>query len=108
MASAIKCVVVCGEKYIPWSSFRTGTEILGQAQRGWKFLRTRLVDREPQVAMRNVLRLNRHSGEFLDLLWDFDGAQCQENSDKFYALFGMIRGDAPADVEVASSVESEN
>ena len=91
LALARHCIAVCGKNYFPWSTFRTGIEVLDQAQGGWKVMRARLVDREAQLAMKTMLSLNRHSGNLLDLLWDLDAAQCQENSDRFYALLGMAR-----------------
>jgi hypothetical protein len=33
-------------------------------------------------------------GNVLDMLWDFDYANCKEKSDRIYALLGLMKGSA--------------
>jgi hypothetical protein len=64
------------------------------------------VDDQSARAARTLLKLNRMSGHFLDLLWNFDTSACKEKHDVIYALSGLITNGLPAprDQEVGSSI----
>lgn len=106
VALAREPIVCCGRYQLPWNKFRAGMEVISKTQSGPLFAQTQLMDDQSARAVRTLLKLNRVSGHYLDLLWNFDTSACKEKHDVIYALLGLAtnRLPAPQDKEVGSSV----
>ena len=106
VALAREPIVCCGRYQLPWDKFRAGMEVISNTQSGNLLFQTQLVDDQSARAVRTLLKLNRVSGQFLDLLWNFDTSACKEKHDVIYALSGLVtnRLPAPQDQEVGSSI----
>lgn len=106
VALAREPIVCCGRYQLPWDKFRAGMEVISNIQSGTLFCQTQLMDDQSARAVRTLLKLNRVSGQFLDLLWNFDTSACKEKHDVIYALSGLAtnRLPAPQDKEVDSSI----
>jgi hypothetical protein len=106
VALALQPIVCCGKYQLPWDKFRAGMEVISDAQSRGLLLTTQLVDDLSTRALTSLLKVNRVSGQFLDLLWNFDTSACKEKHDVLYALSGLVTDMPPAsrDQEVASSI----